>query len=271
MQSTIDLLAPQCSNPHTYIACALASLLPASSPPAQDETQQLMLPAEDTLPACSAPQDSAQHTPALSASRALHPQSAMPLQTSCAAEDVQQACLQGGGSSLEPSAEQGASGRVQHSAADADAQLGAPAAEAELSADPNAAAHTSSPAAEASASPNDAGSADPNEHPVEHTSAAPALAHAPSTLSGLAHDVIVDKTPPQPVQSAVPPDAQAALGTHAAASSLEDCSCPASVATAAAGGCDSIIDLTEVSSDRGPCLLSVNCCAVYDKGGLCIT
>ena len=48
VQSTMDMLAPQCSNPHTYTACGLQSLLPASSPPAQDATQQLMPPAEDS-------------------------------------------------------------------------------------------------------------------------------------------------------------------------------------------------------------------------------
>ena len=265
------MLAPQCSNPHTYIACGLASLLLDSSLPAQEETQQLMPPADDTLPACSAPEDYAQDTSALSASRAAHAQSAMLLQTSCAAEDLQETHLQGEGSSLEPSAEQGTHGMVQHSAADAGAQLGAPAVETGLSADSGAAAGTSSPAAEGSARPDDVGSPDPDEHPAEHTSAAPALAHAPSNLSDSAQNVIEDEALPQAVESAVPPDAQAAAGTHAAAGSLEASSCPASVATAAAGGGDSVIDLTEVSSLVWPCLLSVSCCARRDKGCLYIT
>ena len=264
------MLAPQCSNPHTYTACGLQSLLLDSSPPAQDETQQLMPPADDTLPACSVPEDNAQDTPALSASRAAHAQSAMLLQTSCAAEDLQERHLQGEGSSLEPSAEQGTHGMVQHLVADAGAQLGAPAVEAGLSADSQAAARTSSPAAEGSASPDER-SADPDEHPAEHTSAAPALAHAPSNLSGSAQDVIADKAPPQPVESAAPPDAQAAAGTHAAAGSLEASPCPASIAIAAAGCCDSVIDLTEVSSLGGPCLPSVRCCAGHGEGCLRIT
>ena len=264
------MLAPQCSNPHTYTACGLQSLLLDSSPPAQDETQQLMSPADDTLPARSAPEDNAQDTPALSASRAAHAQSAVLLHTSCAAEDLQETHLQGEGSSLAPSAEQGTHGMVKHSLADAGAQLGAPAVEAGLSADSEAAARTSSPAAEGSARPDEA-SADPDEHPAEHTSAAPALAHGPSNLSDSAQNVIEDKALPQAVKSAVPPDAQAAAGTHAAAGSLEASSCPASVATAAAGGGDSVIDLTEVSSLVWPCLLSVICCARRNKGCLCIT
>ena len=247
VQSTIDMLAPQCSNPHTYTACGLQSLLPASSAPAQDETQQLMPPDKDTLPGCSAPEDNAQHVSALCASTAAHAQSAMLPQMSCAAEGLQQTCQQGEGSSLEHSAEQGASGIVNYSLADAGLQLEAPAVEAELSAEASAAARSGPPAAEGSASPA-AGGADPDDHAAEHASAATALAPAPSNLPDAAQDVTEDKAPPEMVESAAPPDAQAAAGTHAAAGSMEDASCPASVATAAAVCCDSVIDLTAVSS-----------------------
>ena len=271
VQSTMDMLAAQCSNPHTYTVCELQSLLPAGLQPAQDGTQQLMPPAEDMLPVCSAPEDNAQHSPVLRASRAAHAQSAAPLQTLRAAEGLQQTSLQAEGSSLQYYTEHRASGLVRHSVGDAGPELGAPAIEAAPHADPSAAAHTGSPAAGLGPASPDAEGADTTEHPAQHASAGAALAHAPGNLSGSAQQAIEDTAPPGLAESAAPPDAQAAAGTCAAAGSLEGSSCPASAATAAAGCCDGVIDLTEVSNLGGPCPPGVRRFAGLNTGCACIT
>ena len=255
VQSTTDPPALRCSNPHTYTVCDLHFLLVAS-PQAQEETQQLMPPAEDLLPVSATPKDNGQHDPVLRDDSVQHAQAAMLLHTSSAAEELQQTRLPGGGSSLEHSAEQGASGIAQHSIADTGPQLGVPAVKAASSVNPNPAAYTSLPAAEGSASPN-AGGAVANKQAAEHTSAAPALGHASSISPDSAQNVTTDKAPPDLVGSAASPDAKAAAGTHAAAGSLEYTFCPRSAATAAADSFGSVIEITEVSSFRGPCSLSV--------------